>query len=432
MGAGDYLRVGEWMFRGGGPNNNSYAATLLANGDVVLCYGTGGSGPDLSRRYYSLVRDAGPAHLVDPTWLFNPAQTDGQYIAYMQTDGNLVLYRGTDPAHLGAPYWASNTNQPNPTGHYCASLGPDGNLRVHNADTATLSAAPDHPESAPTMWQTGLTYPAQRASGGNCLHTNQWLATGDYLISANGRHAALLQNDGNWVLCATGGTPPVPDNSRPYWSAFVQGAANKVGNPASGPFFVLMQNDTNFVLYNGEHPPPGPSISPYWAINQGGPQPTDSAAVLRNDGSFAVLPGTDPNSTASPRFQTAIAPPGLATSMIVQSQNFDGATVQITVTNLGGADSVPATMTINVHPVQPFSYEAGAGTDCTAHSGGIDDSQFVCPVPVIPAGGTYTRQLTIQNLSNQAPHYVQTDATTIMPGDTSSSDNTGYATVTLQ
>jgi hypothetical protein len=124
MAAGDYLRVGEWMFRGGGPNNNTYAAVLLANGDVVLCYGTPSSGPDLSRRYYSLVQDAGPAHLVDPSWQFDPAQADGQYVAYMQSDGNLVLYRGSDPAQLGAPYWASNTNQPNPTGNYCASLGP--------------------------------------------------------------------------------------------------------------------------------------------------------------------------------------------------------------------------------------------------------------------------------------------------------------------
>jgi hypothetical protein len=95
MAAGDYLRVGEWMFRSGGPNNNTYAAVLLANGDVVLCYGTPSSGPDLSRRYYSLVRDAGPAHLVDPSWQFDPAQTGGQYVAYMQSDGNLVLYHGS-------------------------------------------------------------------------------------------------------------------------------------------------------------------------------------------------------------------------------------------------------------------------------------------------------------------------------------------------
>lgn len=432
MAAGGYLQVGDWMFGGGA--GHSYAATLLANGDVVLCYGTSASAPDLSRRYYSLVGDAGPAHLVDPAWQFNPAQTNGQYIAYMQADGNLVLYQGTDPAHLGAPYWASNTNQANPTGQYCASLGPDGNLRVHNAPAATVNAVPGNPGSVPTLWQTGLSFPALRASGGNCLHTNNWLATGDYLISANGLHAALLQGDGNLVLCATTGSPPAPDPSRPYWSAYAQ-AANIVGHAGSGPFCAVMQGDTNFVLYNGEHPPPGTAISPYWAINEGGPQPTDSVAVLRDDGTFAVLPGTDPTSTASPRYWTAGPPPDLATSMIVQSANAGGATVQITVTNLGSAASTPASMAMNVHPVQPFSYEAGAGSDCTASGGGGfggDDSNFVCPVPVIAAGGTYTRQLTIQNLTNQAPHYVQTSATTTMTGDTNASDNTGYATITLQ
>jgi hypothetical protein len=124
-------------------------------------------------------------------------------------------------------------------------------------------------------------------------------------------------------------------------------------------------------------------------------------------------------------------PPDLATSMTVLSQNFSNATVQITVANLGSDPSVPATMTINVDPTQAFSYEAGAGTDCTASGTGFD-SQFTCPVPVIPGARTYTRTLTITNLSNQAPHFIQTDATTIMPGDTNPNNDTGFATVTLR
>jgi hypothetical protein len=131
----------------------------------------------------------------------------------------------------------------------------------------------------------------------------------------------------------------------------------------------------------------------------------------------------------------AVAPPDLATSMRVASENFSNASVTITVTNLGGAASGPATMTIGANPTQNFSYEAGAGTDCTAkitNNFGVTGSQFTCPVPVIAAGGTYTRTLTIQNLSGQAPHYVQCSATTIMTGDTNSSNNTGYATVILR
>jgi hypothetical protein len=130
---------------------------------------------------------------------------------------------------------------------------------------------------------------------------------------------------------------------------------------------------------------------------------------------------------------SAAAAPDLATSMRVASENYTNASVTVTVTNLGGTASVPATMTIDADPTQNFSYEAGAGTDCTAQSinnFGVFGSKFTCPVPGgIAPGGTYTRTLTIQNLSGQAPHYVQCDATTIMPGDANSSNNKGYATV---
>jgi hypothetical protein len=128
---------------------------------------------------------------------------------------------------------------------------------------------------------------------------------------------------------------------------------------------------------------------------------------------------------------STVPPPDLSTAARVASENFTNAAVTITVTNLGGANSVAATMTIDVDPTQSFSYEAGAGSDCTAKFVNGSDSVFTCPVPVIAPGATYTRTLTIQNLSGQAPHYVQTTATTIMTGDTNSSNNTGYALVTF-
>jgi hypothetical protein len=164
------------------------------------------------------------------------------------------------------------------------------------------------------------------------------------------------------------------------------------------------------------------------------------SAIVTLAGAFcfaASLPAsavtdTGPSASGPLNGASTVAPPDLATSMRVASENFSNASVTITVTNLGGAASVPATMTIGADPTQNFSYEAGAGTDCTAkviNNFGVSGSQFTCPVPVIAPGGTYTRTLTIQNLSGQAPHYVQCSATTIMTGDTNSSDNTGYATV---
>jgi hypothetical protein len=128
---------------------------------------------------------------------------------------------------------------------------------------------------------------------------------------------------------------------------------------------------------------------------------------------------------------SVVPPPDLSTAASVASANDANATVNFTVTNLGSASSVPATMTIDVDPVQDFSYETGAGSDCTASFAGGFDSVLTCPVPVIAPGATYSRQLTIENLSGQTPKYVQVSATTIMPGDTNSSNNTGYATVTF-
>jgi hypothetical protein len=161
-----------------------------------------------------------------------------------------------------------------------------------------------------------------------------------------------------------------------------------------------------------------------------------NAAVVGQHSSTMNVSLADPSQvTYSATFQASgtaiVPPPDLSTSMSVVSESFSSATVNITVTNLGSAPSVPATMTIDVDPVQDFSYSAGAGTDCTAQIVNGFDSQFTCPVPVIAAGATYTRQLTESNLSGQAPKYTQDQATTIMPGDTNSSNNTGYAFVTF-
>lgn len=128
---------------------------------------------------------------------------------------------------------------------------------------------------------------------------------------------------------------------------------------------------------------------------------------------------------------SVVAPPDLGTSMTTQSANLGGATVLITVTNNGSAASAPATMTVDVHFVQFFSNIAGLQTDCTASGGGSNDDLFTCPVPSIPGARTYTRTLTVQNLTQSGPRYLQIQATTTMPGDTNSSNDTAYDEVTL-
>jgi hypothetical protein len=120
------------------------------------------------------------------------------------------------------------------------------------------------------------------------------------------------------------------------------------------------------------------------------------------------------------------SPGGTATSSLQGT----GATAHLALSPAShGYGSV--TIGADSDPVQDFSYEAGAGTDCTATFVDTFDSQLTCPVPAIAVGATYTRNLTEQNLSSQAPKYISNQATTIMPGDTDSSNNTGYAFVTF-
>ena len=56
-----------------------------------------------------------------------------------------------------------------------------------------------------------------------------------------------------------------------------------------------------------------------------------------------------------------VPPPDLSTTASVTSENYTNATVTITVTNLGSANSAPATMTIDVDPVQRLLVRGGSG-----------------------------------------------------------------------
>ncbi|MER5883204.1 hypothetical protein ABT160_05200 [Streptomyces sp. NPDC001941] len=428
--AGEYLRVGDWLSCGGGPNGNAYAALMQGNGDLLLCFARPDGSPDPARRYYSLVLDDGPGHMGNPYFTFNPAQTNGQYFAMMQLDGNLVLYTGPDPSRLGQAYWATNTSILRNRGGYCLSLGPDGNLRLH--DTAQGEPDQAHLDAVPVLWRTTLAYPVLRHHRGSCLRTGEWLASGDYLTSANGRFAALLRDDGNLLLCVAG-ADRAPDTGRAYWTAFDQGAARRVGTPASGPHCAVMQGDENFVLYNGGRPPqPGDKAPPYWATSDLGRPATDSVAVLRDDGVLAVLPGLDPGTAAAPRYRTT-GPPDVSTAVSVNWPTWSRASVPVVLTNRGTTPSSPGTMTITVNLVQVFSNTMGAGPDCqVTRANNGQTTTYTAPVPAIPPGGTHTREVTVENLSRQAPRYAQISVRTSIPGDTDAADDSGYATLTFR
>ena len=91
-----------------------------------------------------------------------------------------------------------------------------------------------------------------QVQGNDRLNDGQWLANDGYLVSDDGRYAAYLQDDGNFVLVhADNGAPNL---GRPYWSVFANATDKIVGKYSGGPCFATMQSDGNFVLYNGRSP----------------------------------------------------------------------------------------------------------------------------------------------------------------------------------
>ncbi|MEV0245630.1 hypothetical protein AB0H76_03460 [Nocardia sp. NPDC050712] len=169
--------------------------------------------------------------------------------------------------------------------------------------------------------------------------------------------------------------------------------------------------------------------------------PYSALTLLTPPAPRAQQPAPPPRPTQpapQPTPQPAPAPPAsgstvdLATNVVVTSSSSTIGKVRATVRNPNGAASGPATMTIVVHPVQGFSYKAGAGGDCTSSFiPNTSDSQFVCTVPAIAAGGQYTRDIEVENLSHQGPRYVQVSVTTLMTGDPNSANNRAGVTLTL-
>jgi hypothetical protein len=76
------------------------------------------------------------------------------------------------------------------------------------------------------------------------LKTGQFLGTGDYLTSSDGKHFAVMQGDGNLVVYR--GTDPA------HHEGFVWGSLH--GEPKVGNYFAVMQGDGNLVVYRGTDP----------------------------------------------------------------------------------------------------------------------------------------------------------------------------------
>jgi hypothetical protein len=181
-------------------------------------------------------------------WATNTYGTDG-HVAVMQTDGNFVLY-----GKHSNPLWASHTN-----GHGGASLDvqDDGNLVVYG------------PGGSP-LWASGTNLPAAPAAPTGCgaMAPGHGLTAGTKVDSCDGRYTLAMQTDGNLVLYHNG-----------------KGALWATGTNGKNGFNAVMQTDGNFVLYDTKN-------HPLWASGTYGHGGADLA--VQEDGNLVVYLGSKP------------------------------------------------------------------------------------------------------------------------------------------
>lgn len=211
------------------------------------------------------------------------ASQNGQFTLTLQTDGNLVLYRGP------TPLWNTATNgQPVKV----ATMQADGNFVLYDAAQHPIwaSGTNGHPGASLTVQDDGnavIYVGATPLWATNTLASNlvppQHLSPGQSIASLNGQYNLALQADGNLVLYAgTVARWATGTNGKPVQLAAMQADGNLVlydaqQNPlwASGTnghsgAFLTVQNDGNLVIYD--------QTAPIWA------KPDPNAAQISADG----------------------------------------------------------------------------------------------------------------------------------------------------
>lgn len=118
---------------------------------------------------------------------------------------------------------------------------------------------------------------------GSVLLPNQYLTTGDYLVSSNKWVHAVLQGDGNFVEYV--GTDP----SDPLHHEFVWNTG-KTG--PGGQFVAVMQSDGNFCVYQGTNA----NFHGAW-VGCAGAANGSTYAALQDDGNFVMYRGLPPSTS---------------------------------------------------------------------------------------------------------------------------------------
>jgi cell wall-associated NlpC family hydrolase len=219
--------------------------------------GTGTPSPDLGSQLASGQTLSVGQYLMSP---------NGQYQLIMQTDGNLVLYRGS------TALWSSGTGGDDGA---TVTMQTDGNLVLYlngvakwNSNTAGFSGdflqLQDDSnlviyQGAHALWDWGSGYIGNQLFGGTTL------TAGEELISPGRAYDLIMQGDGNLVLyqgstalwsSGTSGddgatvTMQTDGNLVVYLNGVAEWNSNTAG--FSGDFLQL-QDDSNLVIYQGAH-----------------------------------------------------------------------------------------------------------------------------------------------------------------------------------
>jgi hypothetical protein len=166
-----------------------------------------------------------------------------QYALVMQGDGNLVEYRGNTAV------WSSGTY--GNTGAYF-DVQTDGNMVVYSSTGTALwwsgtsgqslsyldmqsdGGLVAYTSSNSVVWSSGTGgQPTYSYYGSNIINVSNTLSSGYYLRSSDGRHALLMQTDGNLVMYGPG--------YHVLWSN------GKNGNSGA---YLNLQSDGNIVEYS--------------------------------------------------------------------------------------------------------------------------------------------------------------------------------------
>ena len=174
---------------------------------------------------------------VKALWASNTG-TPGSSIV-MQTDGNLVVYQPD-----GRPVWSSNTA---PSSNDRLALQDDGNLVLYSRGGVPLWASRG----------------GRNAFAEDTLPTSGTLSAGQALWSHGGQYQAIVQDDGNFVVYKPG--------TGALWDT-------RTGNGTAGSSLV-MQSDGNLVLYQ-------PGRGAVWSSDTN--PSSNGRLVMQDDGNLVI------------------------------------------------------------------------------------------------------------------------------------------------